>query len=49
MSKIVAVAAQVVGLIVGSAGVWQMWHPAGWVVGGASLVVIGIGLERGDA
>lgn len=41
--------AQVAGLAVGSVGVWQMWHPAGLVFGGAALVVIGLGLERGDA
>lgn len=49
VSKVVASVVQAAGLAGITAGAW-LWSPiAGWIVGGFSVLVIGVALERGDA
>ena len=43
----VAAIAQVVGLALLTIGAALVYLPAGWIVGGLSLVVLGLALERG--
>lgn len=49
MSRFVGSLVQVAGLSLVAFGAWQMWNPLGWIVAGAAVVTVGIGLERDDA
>jgi hypothetical protein len=49
MSKLWGQVAQLVGAAGVTVGSWQLLPAAGWIVGGVLLVVIGVGLERGNA
>jgi len=49
MSKVLAQVAQLVGAGAFTVGAALVYVPAGWLVGGALLVMVGIGLERGNA
>jgi hypothetical protein len=37
---------QVTGLVVAAAGLWMLFPPVGVIFAGASLVLIGLSLER---
>jgi hypothetical protein len=49
MSKLVGSVVQLVGAAAVTVGAFLVFAPAGWIVGGGLLVVIGVGLERGNA
>lgn len=49
MSKLWAQVAQLAGAVAFTIGAALVYVPAGWLVGGALLVTIGVGLERGNA
>jgi hypothetical protein len=49
MSKLVGSVAQLVGAAGVTVGAFQLLPAVGWIVGGGLLVVIGVGLERGNA
>ena len=46
--KIFSMAAQIVGLIIVTAGVSLIFLPAGLIVGGAALVLIGFAFGMGN-
>jgi uncharacterized membrane protein AbrB (regulator of aidB expression) len=49
MSKLWAQVAQLAGAGAFTVGASLVYVPAGWLVGGALLVMVGIGLERDNA
>ena len=49
MSKLWGQVAQLAGATGFTVGAALIYAPAGWLVGGALLVLIGVGLERGNA
>lgn len=40
---------QFVGAVAVTVGAAQVYVPAGWIAGGVFAVVIGVGMERGNA
>jgi len=49
MSKLWGQVAQLAGAAVFTVGAAMIYVPAGWLVGGGLLVLIGVGLERDNA